>query len=80
MIERAPRIIEELNEDFEIQTMAETHIPTVESIAEQIGISPDTLYWWARNDKQFKEELSNMYHEDGADLALLLLETKQRYE
>lgn len=79
MTERTPRIIEELNEDFEIETMGETHIPSVESIAEQIGITPDTLYFWTMTDKQFKEKLSNMYHEDGADIALLLIETKDRY-
>jgi hypothetical protein len=79
MTERTPRIIEDLNEDLEIETMAVTHISTVESIAKEAGITEETLYHWTRNDPQFKEELSNMFSEDGADLALLLIETKDRY-
>ena len=85
-----PQIIADLNTNL---GPGET---TVDSLAEKIGISETTLYRWVRSDAEFVEALEVIKEvqiddpskaggpEDGMAnagiIALLLLETKERYK
>src|SRR5688572_9219839 len=52
-----PAIIEELNKSLEREDFERMEIPSVESIAEKLGIDANTLYEWVRSDAQFATDL-----------------------
>jgi transposase-like protein len=86
--EKKPQIIETLNANLGAGEI------TVESLAEKLGISSNTLYEWVRHDNEFSEalEIINEVQKDdpfrtgrpedsmvnAGIIALLLLETKER--
>ena len=53
-----PTIIEILNGSLRKGTNDPDNFPTVEIIAESIGITKDTLDWWLENDREFKKGLT----------------------
>ena len=61
MKEQEPKstIIDELNNSLKDEAMEGMDIPTVQNIAESIGIDETTLYSWLHNDVQFATELHN---------------------
>ena len=52
-----PTIIDILNGSMRKGTSDPDNFPTVEIIAERMGIDRDTLHWWLENDREFKEKL-----------------------
>ena len=78
-----PSIIDELNKSLEKERVVlpnqEDFPPSVESIGIALEIPPGIIHWWAKNDREFIGRLENMKEVDGADIALLLMETKERY-
>ncbi len=62
MKDREPRrtIIDELNQSLKDEAIENMDIPTVQSIAESIGIDETTLYRWLHNDVQFAIELHSV--------------------
>jgi hypothetical protein len=62
MKDREPRltIIDELNKSLKDEAIENMDIPTVQSIAESIGIDETTLYSWLHNDAQFAAALHNV--------------------
>jgi hypothetical protein len=62
MKESEPRltIIDELNNSLKDEAVESMDIPTVQNIAESIGIDETTLYSWLHNDIQFATELHNV--------------------
>ena len=89
-----PTIIDEINQSLRDEALKDVKVPTVESIAEKIGISKRTLYDWLENDKEFKETLGRLKEvqandpfRDGSEMdlnvdasmiALVIMETKER--
>ena len=76
-------IIDEINdvlakERFDLPDQ-DTYPPFVESIGMALEITPDVINWWAENDAEFREGLENTKEVDGANIALLLMETQKRY-
>ena len=57
----------------------ETYPPSVESIGIALEIPPDIIHLWAKTDPEFRQWLENIKEVDGADVALLLMETQKRY-
>jgi hypothetical protein len=57
----------------------ETYPPSVESIGMVLEIPPNIIHYWAKTDPQFRQALNDMKEVDGADVALLLMETQKRY-
>ncbi len=55
--ETKPTIIDELNQSLKDEVKQEMDVPTVQSIAESMGIDETTLYSWLHNDVQFATEL-----------------------
>jgi len=79
-----PTIIDELNKSLERERVdlpnQEHYPPSVETIGIALEIPPNVVHWWAENDRDFRASLENMKEVDGADIALLLMETKKRYD
>src|SRR5687767_8154499 len=50
-------IIDELNNSLKDEAVEDMDVPTVQSIAESIGIDETTLYSWLHNDVQFASDL-----------------------
>lgn len=59
MKDREPKrtIIDELNNSLKEDALTDKDIPTVQGIAESMGIDETTLYRWLHNDVQFATEL-----------------------
>jgi hypothetical protein len=55
-----PQIIEELNQYLTEAVPQNMKIPTVEGIALKLGISKDTLYEWAKINKEFSDALGKL--------------------
>jgi hypothetical protein len=98
MLEREPQRpdpLMEVNAYLEAKTMLDSEIPTIQRIAEELGIPEENLNEWVKSDGEFKtglERLSkiqdeNLFSEPEFDnradvmlVALFLLETKNRHE
>ena len=55
--EPQPTIINQLNNSLKDEALEDMDVPTVQSIAESMGIDETTLYSWLHNDVQFATEL-----------------------
>jgi hypothetical protein len=53
-----PTLIDILNDSLKRGTNDPDNFPTVEIIAERMGIERDTLHWWLENDREFKNGLT----------------------
>ena len=95
--ERKPKsdLLTEVNAYLEAKTLLDSEIPTIQRIAEELGIPEENLNEWVRSDGEFKaglERLSkiqdeNLFSEPEFDnradvmlVVLFLLETKNRHE
>jgi hypothetical protein len=89
-----PDLLMEVNAYLEAKTMLDTEIPTIQRIAEELGIEENDLKAWIKTDDEFRgglEKLTkiqdeNLFSEPEFDnradvmlVALVLLETKNRY-
>ena len=66
-VQAKPNIIDILNESMKRGANDPENFPTVEIIAERMGVDNDTLHWWLENDKEFKGGLLTVkktYDED----------------
>jgi len=66
-VQPKPNIIDILNESMKRGANDPDNFPTVEIIAERMGVDNDTLHWWLENDKEFKGGLLTVkktYDED----------------
>src|SRR5215213_3620816 len=52
-----PTILEILNDSLKKGTNDPDNFPTVEIIAERMGIAKHTLNWWLETDREFKKGL-----------------------
>ena len=62
-----PNIIDILNESMKRGVNDPDNFPTVEIIAERMGVDNDILHWWLENDKEFQGGLLTVkktYDED----------------
>jgi hypothetical protein len=98
MKERQPQksdLFTEVNAYLEAKTMRDLEIPTIQGIAEQLGIEGNELNDWVKTDNEFRgglEKLTKIHDENlfsepefdnRADVmlvALFLLETKSRHQ
>ena len=55
-----PTIIDILNESMKKGFSDPDNYPTVEIIAERMGIDNNTLHWWLEHDKVFQEGLTRV--------------------
>lgn len=55
-----PTIIDILNDSMKRGSINPDNYPTVEKIAERMGISNETLNWWLQNDKEFTKSLNTV--------------------
>jgi hypothetical protein len=90
-----PTLFDEMNSYLRKEAPEDIENPTVEGIAERMGIQEDTLNFWLVNDQQFKEELTRLKDfqkndpfKDGSEfdyfihssgVQYILEETKKRY-
>ena len=56
--ERNPTIIDVLNDSLKKGINDSDNFPTVEIIAERMGIEKDILHWWLENDRKFMKGLT----------------------
>ena len=92
--EKQPDIIAEVNAYLEANSLLHSEVPTIQRIAEELGISEANLDEWVKTDEEFKgglEKLTkiqdeNLFSEPEFDnrtdvmlVALFLLETKNRH-
>jgi hypothetical protein len=93
--DKQPDIFVEVNAYLEAKTHLGEELPTIQGIAEKLGITDLTLRTWEHFDEEFKEGLERFtklqninllddeYIGNRADamlLALVLLETKKRHD
>jgi hypothetical protein len=57
---KIPTIFDEINSYLQREAPKDIENPTVEGIAERLGIPGDTLHHWLEYDKQFREELTRL--------------------
>jgi hypothetical protein len=90
-----PTLFDEMNAYLKKEAPKDIEKPTVEGIAERMGIPEDTLNFWLANDQQFKEELTRLkdfqindpfkegtefdYFIHSSGVQFVLDETKKRY-
>jgi hypothetical protein len=90
-----PTIFDQMNEYLRREAPEDIENPTVQGIAERLGIPRDILDHWLMNDRQFREELTNLkefqtndpFNEGGefdyfihsSGIQFVLDETKKRY-
>jgi hypothetical protein len=55
--EPKPTIIDQLNKSMKDEALEDMDSPTVQSIAESLGINEGTLYDWLYSDQQFGRDL-----------------------
>jgi hypothetical protein len=98
MIEREPQtptLFEQMNQYLRKEAPRDIENPTVEGIAERLGIPGDVLGSWLDNDEQFREEMTRLKEfqendpfKDGTEfdyfihssgVQFILDETKKRY-
>jgi hypothetical protein len=91
----SPEIIDEINKYLKEPMKEDVEIPTVENIAQRVGINKKTLYEWVKNDKEFSatlERLNKVQQNDpfktGTEedsyvnammIAFVLMETRDRH-
>ena len=92
---KTPTLFEQMNQYLRKEAPKDIENPTVEGIAERLGIPGDVLRNWLDNDEQFREEMTRLkeFHEkdpfkDGTEfdyfihssgVQFILDETKKRY-
>jgi len=92
---RDPSLFDQMNEYLKKEAPIDIEDPTVEGIAERMGIPGDVLDHWLNNDTQFREELTRLKEfqekdpfKDGTEfdyfihssgVQFILDETKKRY-
>lgn len=90
-----PTLFDGINEYLRKEAPKEIENPTVEGIAERMGIPKDILNIWLKQDAQFREEITRLKEfqtndpfKDGTDfdyfihasgVQFILEETKRRY-
>jgi hypothetical protein len=90
-----PTLFDQINEYLKKEAPEDIPDPTVQGIAERIGIPRDVLNHWLANDKQFKEEMTRIivfqtsdpmkdgsefdYFEHASEIQYVLEETKKSY-
>src|SRR5215211_1535039 len=90
-----PTLFELMNEYLKKEAPKDIENPTVEGIAERMGIPGDVLNIWLADDKQFREEMTRLKefqekdpYKDGTEfdyfihssgVQFILDETKKRY-
>jgi hypothetical protein len=90
-----PTLFDEMNSYLKMEAPKDIENPTVEGIAERMGIPEDMLDFWLANDKEFKEELTRLkdfqindpfnegtefdYFIHSSGVQYVLEETKKRY-
>src|SRR5687768_2176410 len=55
-----PTLFDEMNSYLKMEAPKDIENPTVQGIAERMGIPQDTLNFWLANDKEFVEELTRL--------------------
>jgi hypothetical protein len=94
--QREPSLFDQMNSYLKKEAPQDIENPTVQGIAERMGITEETLNHWLTTDRQFKEELTRLrdfqqndpYREGGdfdyfihsSGIQFVLDETKKRYE
>ena len=58
--EEQPTIIDILNDELKKGTNDPDNFPTVEIIAERMGVERNTLHWWLANDREFIKGLTTV--------------------
>ena len=92
---QTPTLFEQMNQYLRKEAPKDIENPTVEGIAERLGIPGDVLRNWLDNDEQFREEMTRLkeFHEkdpfkDGTEfdyfihssgVQFILDETRKRY-
>ena len=92
---KEPSLFDQMNEYLKKEAPKEIEDPTVEGIAERMGIPGDVLNHWLNNDKQFREEITRLkefqekdpykegtefdYFIHASGVQFILDETKRRY-
>jgi len=90
-----PTLFDQINEYLKKEAPKDIENPTVEGIAERMGIPGDILHHWLDHDAQFREELTRLKefqetdpYKDGTEfdyfihssgVQFILDETKKRY-
>lgn len=90
-----PTLFEQMNEYLKKEAPKDIENPTVEGIAERMGIPGDVLNIWLAEDKQFREEMTRLkefqindplkdntefdYFIHASGVQFILDETKKRY-
>ena len=93
--QRQPNIFDQMNEYLRKEAPDSIENPTVQGIAERLGIPKNVLYLWLEQDSQFKEEMQRLkefqendpmrdgtafdYFIHSSGVAFILDETKKRY-
>ena len=88
-------LFDQMNEYLKREAPKDIENPTVEGIAERLGIPRDVLHHWLDNDRQFREELTRLkefqtndpfregteydYFVHSSGVYFVLDETKKRY-
>ena len=92
---KEPSLFDQINSYLKREAPQDLENPTVQGIAERMGIPGDVLNHWLENDKQFREELTRLKEfqekdpfKDGSEfdyfihssvVQFILDETKRRY-
>jgi hypothetical protein len=92
---KEPSLFDQMNEYLKKEAPKDIEDPTVEGIAERMGIPGGVLSHWLNNDKQFREEITRLKefqekdpYRDGTEfdyfihssgVQFILDETKKRY-
>src|SRR6188474_3334180 len=95
MKEGEPSLFDQMNEYLKKEAPKDIENPTVEGIAERMGIPGDVLKTWLASDKQFIEEMTRLkdfqvtdpfkdgtefdYFIHASGVQFILDETKKRY-
>ena len=90
-----PTLFDEINSYLRREAPEDIENPTVQGIAERLGIPGDVLDHWLNNDRQFREELTRLkefqttdpfrdgtefdYFIHSSGIQFVLDETKRRY-
>jgi hypothetical protein len=93
--EKEPTLFDEINSYLSKEAPERIENPTVEGIAERMGIPRDILNTWLKQDTQFREELTRLkdfqvndpfregtefdYFIHSSGIQFILDETKKRY-
>ena len=92
---KEPSLFDQMNAYLKKEAPKDIENPTVEGIAERMGIPKDILYTWLKQDAQFREELTRLkefqekdpykegtefdYFIHSSGVQFILEETKKRY-